>query len=123
MTLVAGTPDIGGSRASLAMMAAEELGIALDKVRPLIGDTSTLGFTFLTGGSRVTFSSGMAVIEAARDMVRQLRERAAMIWEIPLDEVVWEDGCARTISGSATDARNYRSPRSRRPQARPAARS
>jgi CO/xanthine dehydrogenase Mo-binding subunit len=94
VTLVAGTPDIGGSRASLAMMAAEELGIALDKVRPLIGDTSTLGFNFLTGGSRVTFSSGMAVIEAARDMVRQLRERAAMIWEIPLDEVVWEDGCA-----------------------------
>ena len=101
VTLVAGTPDIGGSRASLAMMAAEELGIALEKVRPLIGDTSTLGFTFLTGGSRVTFSSGMAVIEAARDMVRQLRERAAKIWEIPLDEVVWEDGCARTTSGSA----------------------
>jgi len=101
VTLVAGTPDIGGSRASLAMMAAEELGISLDKVRPLIGDTSTLGFNFLTGGSRVTFSSGMAVIEAARDMVRQLRERAAMIWEIPLDEVAWEDGGARSNSGSA----------------------
>src|SRR6185503_17075362 len=101
VTLVAGTPDIGGSRASLAMMAAEELGITLDKVRPLIGDTSSLVFNFLTGGSRVTFSSGMAVIEAARDMVRQLRERAAMIWEIPLDEVAWEDGCARSNSGSA----------------------
>ena len=99
VTLVAGTPDIGGSRASLAMMAAEELGIALDKVRPLIGDTSTLGFTFLTGGSRVTFSSGLAVIEAARDMVRQLRERAAMIWEIAVDQVIWEDGRASTISG------------------------
>ena len=99
VTLVAGTPDIGGSRASLAMMAAEELGIALDKVRPLIGDTSSLGFTFLTGGSRVTFSSGLAVIEAARDMVRQLRERAAMIWEIPLEQVMWESGRARTIGG------------------------
>jgi len=100
VTLVAGTPDIGGSRASLAMMAAEELGIPLERVRPLIGDTSTLGFTFLTGGSRVTFSSGMAVIEAARDMVRQLRERAAKIWEVALDDVVWEDGCARTIAGA-----------------------
>src|SRR5262245_21111412 len=99
VTLVAGTPDIGGSRASLAMMAAEELGIALDKVRPLIGDTGALGFTFLTGGSRVTFSSGLAVIEAARDMVRQLRERAAKTWEIALDQVIWEDGRARTISG------------------------
>ena len=96
VTLVAGTPDIGGSRASLAMMAAEELGIALEKVRPLIGDTSTLGFTFLTGGSRVTFSSGMAVIEAARDMTRQLCERAAKIWEIPLEQVTWADGGARS---------------------------
>jgi CO/xanthine dehydrogenase Mo-binding subunit len=66
VTLVAGTPDIGGSRASLAMMAAEELGIAVGKVRPIIGDTSALGYNFLTGGSRATFSSGMAVIEAAR---------------------------------------------------------
>ena len=51
-----------GAQTGLAMMAAEELGIALDKVRPLIGDTSSLGFNFLTGGSLVTFSSGMAVI-------------------------------------------------------------
>ncbi len=94
VTLVAGTPDIGGSRASLAMMAAEELGIELDKVRPIIGDTSALGFNFLTGGSRVTFSSGMAVVEAARDVIRQLRERAAKIWEIPVDEVGWDDGHA-----------------------------
>src|SRR5215470_16295089 len=99
VTLVAGTPDIGGSRASLAMMAAEELGIAVDKVRPIIGDTSALGYNFLTGGSRVTFSSGMAVIEAAREMIRRLRERAAKIWEIPLDAVAWEDGHARAVGG------------------------
>jgi CO/xanthine dehydrogenase Mo-binding subunit len=96
VTLVAGTPDIGGSRASLAMMAAEELGIAVDKVRPIVGDTSALGYNFLTGGSRVTFSSGMAVIEAARDVIRQLCERAAKIWEVAPDEVIWEDGHARS---------------------------
>jgi CO/xanthine dehydrogenase Mo-binding subunit len=101
VTLVAGTPDIGGSRASLSMMAAEELGIALDKVRPLIGDTSALGYTFLTGGSRVTYSSGMAVVEAARDMIRQLRERAAKIWEISVDNVIWEDGHARALTEEA----------------------
>jgi CO/xanthine dehydrogenase Mo-binding subunit len=95
VALVAGTPDIGGSRASLSMMAAEELGIPLEKVRPLIGDTSSLGYNFLTGGSRVTFSSGMAVVQAARDMVRQLRERAAKVWEVPVDAVEWRDGSAR----------------------------
>ena len=103
VTLVAGTPDIGGSRASLAMMAAEELGIEFDKVRPLIGDTSTLGFSFLTGGSRVTFSSGLAVIEAARDVIRQLRERAAKIWEMPVDDVIWEDGYARPARAEVGD--------------------
>jgi CO/xanthine dehydrogenase Mo-binding subunit len=80
------------------MMAAEELGIELGKVRPIIGDTSALGYNFLTGGSRVTFSSGMAVVEAARDVIRQLRERAAKIWEIAADNVIWEEGHARALT-------------------------
>ena len=66
MSLMAGTPDIGGLRASLAMVAADELGVPYDKVRPIIGDTGSLGFTFLTGGSRSTFSGTMAVVEAAQ---------------------------------------------------------
>jgi CO/xanthine dehydrogenase Mo-binding subunit len=103
VALVAGTPDIGGSRASLAMMAAEELGIELDKVRPMIADTASLGYTFLTGGSRVTFASGMAVVEAARSLIQDLRERAAKIWDIPADAVVWENGEARPTSSNAGD--------------------
>jgi CO/xanthine dehydrogenase Mo-binding subunit len=101
--LIAGTPDIGGSRASLCMMAAEELGIDVEKVHPIIADTSSIGYTFLTGGSRATFSSGMAAIEATRDVVRQLRERAAKTWDIPPDAVVWEDGYAKPAGGNAGD--------------------
>ncbi|MFN0039032.1 MAG: xanthine dehydrogenase family protein molybdopterin-binding subunit, partial [Burkholderiales bacterium] len=95
VAIVVGTPDIGGSRASLSMMAAEELGIPLAQVSAVNADTSSLGFNFLTGGSRVTFSSGMAVVEAARDVIRQLRERAAKIWEVTAEEVEWIDGHAR----------------------------
>ena len=51
-TIVEGNPDIGGSRASMAMMAAEVLGIPYDKGRPVVADTSSIGFSFLTGGSR-----------------------------------------------------------------------
>ncbi len=97
IALVVGTPDIGGSRASLSMMAAEELGISMDHIRPTVGDTSSLGFNFLTGGSRVTFSSGMAVVEAARNIISQLRTRAAKIWEVPIEEVDWFEGHARFI--------------------------
>ena len=99
-TVVSGCPDIGGSRASLAMMAAEELGIDVQKVRPVVADTETVGFNDGTGGSRVTFATGMAVIESARDVVRQLRERAAAIWGVELEQIEWSDGRALPINGA-----------------------
>ena len=101
LALMLGTPDIGGSRASVAMMAAEELGIDVERVRPMIGDTSALGYTFLTGGSRVTFSSGMAAVQAAQDVVAQLKARAAKTWDIDPDAVVWEDGYAKPAGANA----------------------
>tara|TARA_B100001123_G_scaffold432181_1_gene554822 strand:+ start:2402 stop:4669 length:2268 start_codon:yes stop_codon:yes gene_type:complete len=102
-TLISGCPDIGGSRASLSMMAAEVLGIDVEQVRPTIADTGSIGYSFLTGGSRVTFATGMAVIEAANDVVRQLRERAAKIWEIDVEAVVWENGEAKPSGSNAGD--------------------
>ena len=101
IALVAGTPDIGGSRASLCLQAAETLGVDVERIRPLIGDTSTLGYTFLTGGSRTAFASGMAVVEAGKDMIRQLCERAAKVWDIPVDAVEWADGEARPAGSNA----------------------
>src|SRR5262249_12009189 len=87
LSLTAGTPDIGGLRASLCMMAAEELKVPLDKIRVQIGDTGQLSYNFLTGGSRATFSSGMATVEAAREVKREACKRAAKVWELPEDEV------------------------------------
>ncbi|MEX0619203.1 MAG: xanthine dehydrogenase family protein molybdopterin-binding subunit [Pseudohongiellaceae bacterium] len=89
-----GNPDIGGSRASMAIMAAEVLGIDINRVRPIISDTGSIGYNDLTGGSRVTFAIGMAVTEAARKLVESLKERAALIWDISLDSVIWKDGSA-----------------------------
>ena len=103
ITLVEGSTDIGGTRVSIAMQAAEVLGIAAEDVHPSVGDTDSVGYTFLTGGSRTTFSSGLAVIDAARDVVRQLCERAAKIWEIPADAVEWEDGYAKPAGANAGD--------------------
>ena len=71
IALVSGSPDIGGSRASMAMMAAEVLGVNVERVRPIIGDTASVGFTFVTGGSRVTFATGTAVCDASDDIVKQ----------------------------------------------------
>jgi len=92
VTVIEGNPDIGGSRASMALMAAEELGVPYDRVRVQVADTESAGYTNVTGGSRVTFATGMAVIEAARDIIRQLKQRAAATWGIEADMVDWEDG-------------------------------
>ena len=96
-TVVTGNPDIGGTRAAQAMMVSEELGIPVERVRPIVGDTDTAGYTDLSAGSRVCYATGMAVIRAAEDVREQLRLRAAKIWKIEPDQVVWEDGQARSL--------------------------
>jgi CO/xanthine dehydrogenase Mo-binding subunit len=95
VTLAVGTVDVGGSRASLSLVAAEELGIPYEHVKTVVADTATLGYNDMTDGSRGTFSSSMATISAARNAIAVLRERAALTWDIPVEEVVWEDGYAK----------------------------
>ncbi|RWK40936.1 xanthine dehydrogenase family protein molybdopterin-binding subunit [Mesorhizobium sp.] len=94
VSLAVGTVDVGGSRASLSLVAAEELGIAYEQVKAVVADTSSLGYNDMTDGSRGTFSSSMATISAARNAIKVLRERAAQMWDIPVDDVVWENGHA-----------------------------
>jgi CO/xanthine dehydrogenase Mo-binding subunit len=92
---------INDSRASLAILAAEELGIDVQRVRPVVADTESIGYNDLTGGSRVTFATGMAVVQATRDVVQQCRDRAAQLWEVPVEQVEWRDGSAHAVDGAA----------------------
>ena len=85
----------------MCLMAAEELGIPYDKVRAVVADTSSLGYNDITEGSRVTFSSGLATIQAARDAIGKLCGRAAKIWGIPAEAVVWEKGHAKPSGANA----------------------
>jgi len=94
VSLAVGTVDVGGSRASLSLVAAEELGIDYSQVKAVVADTSSLGYNDMTDGSRGTFSSSMATISAARNAIKTLRERAAQTWDVPVEDVVWEKGHA-----------------------------
>ncbi len=96
-----GNPDIGGSRAAISQMAAEELGIPYEKVRTIIADTSSLGHNDITDGSRVTFAVGLATIKAAQDAIQKMCARVATLWEIDAEAVVWEDGCAKPSGPNA----------------------
>ncbi len=92
VNLAEGSPDIGGTRASVAQQLAEVLGIPFEDVRPQVVDTDSIGFTSNTGGSGVTFKTGWACYTAAQDIKQQMLERAAKIWDVSLDDVEYVDG-------------------------------
>ncbi len=98
--VITGNPDIGGSRASMAMMAAEVLGLPIEKVRPIVADTASIGFSMLTGGSRTTFATGMAVTQAAEKIVADCKRRAAQLWDVGIDQVDWIGGAAVCLDAS-----------------------
>lgn len=94
VTVATGNPDIGGSRSSMRVMAAEELGIDIELIKPIVADTGSMGYSHLTAGSRTTFATGWAVINAVREIIDKLRALAAKKWEISADDVTWESGQA-----------------------------
>ncbi len=98
--VISGNPDIGGSRASMAMMAAEVLGLPVEKVRPIVADTASIGFSMLTGGSRTTFATGMAVTQAAQKIVEDLKRRASLLMDVSVDQVDYVNGVAVCLDAS-----------------------
>ena len=103
VTVATGSPDIGGTRASMAIMTAETLGIDYDVIQSSVVDTETVPYCDLTGGSRVTFATGLAVINACEQIIDDLRARAALVWDVDVDAVVWEDGHAKPSSSNVGD--------------------
>jgi len=101
VVVTTGHPDVGGSRASIANVVAELLGIEHSRVNVIIGDTMTIGYSNLTGGSRVTFASAMVATASTERVIGQLRERAARIWGIDPEAVKWEDGMALPAGDNA----------------------
>ena len=100
VVVTSGNPDIGGSRASIGMMVAEVLGVPVERVRTIVADTASVGYSFLTGGSRVTYATGMAATAAAEKVVDELKTRAATMWEVPVDAIAWSRGRAHTNGAS-----------------------
>ncbi len=101
--IATGSPDIGGSRASMAIMTAETLGVDYNQVRAIVADTASVGYTHVTGGSRVTFATGTAVVNATKTAIKILCERAAMIWGVDPEGVIWDDGYAKPAGSNVGD--------------------
>ena len=78
VNLLEGSVDIGGSRAAMAMIVAETLGLKADEVNPMVADTDSIGYHDGTGGSRVAYATGYACYLAARDISAKMCARAAV---------------------------------------------
>jgi len=96
-----GTPDIGGSRASVALMVAETLGIPYEDVRVNVVETGALGVNEPTHGSRATFATGKAAVEASQNAIKEMCRRAAAKWGIDAEAVDWVDGAAQPAGPNA----------------------
>ncbi len=98
--LATGSVDLSGTRIALAMMAAEELGIPVTSVSSVVADTESVGFSNNSAGSRTINATGQAVVEATRDVIDQMKQRAASGWNVAPDQVSWENGAAvNPVSG------------------------
>lgn len=102
VNLIEGSTDIGGTRTSIAMQLAETLGIAAEDVNPQVVDTDRVGYTDVTGGSRVTFATGLAAYEAGLDIRRQMIARAAALWECKKSDISFDAGTFQGPSKSAS---------------------
>ena len=92
VTLATASPDLSGTRISLAMQAAEALGIGVEQVSPTVSDTQSIGFSLPSVGSRTTYSTGAVVCEVAQEILNQMCERAALLWETEAGQVSVENG-------------------------------
>ena len=101
VSVSSGSADLSGTRISLAMMAAEELEIPVSQVSSVVGDTESIGFTGVSGGSRTINATGQAVVEATRDAIAQMKQRAASGWNVTADQVTWQDG--KAVNQSKTE--------------------
>src|SRR4029077_5670215 len=83
VSVMSGSTEIGqGSHTVLAQIAAEEMGVPLEKVRLVGSDTAITLFERSTGASRTTTLMGRAVLEACREAIAQCKVMAADILKV-----------------------------------------
>jgi xanthine dehydrogenase molybdenum-binding subunit len=91
--LLVGVTDIGtGAKSTMAIIAAEALGIALSKIEVTNGDTDVTPYSVGESGSRTTPFTGPAVIAAAEDARRQIFALAGAKLKMKPEELDLRDG-------------------------------
>jgi CO/xanthine dehydrogenase Mo-binding subunit len=95
VNLLTTASDIGqGAMTTLAQIAAEELGIPVERIKTNLPDTDYSPYEWQTVASRITYSAGNAVLRAAKDARRQLEDVGAQVLGVKLEDVDIKNGFA-----------------------------
>lgn len=97
-TLYTGAADIGqGSSTVLSQIAASEMGIGIEDIRLIRGDTALTPDAGATSASRQTYISGNAVREATANLRKSVLAEASRFLKIPPHELTMEDGLVKSM--------------------------
>jgi CO/xanthine dehydrogenase Mo-binding subunit len=97
LTIITAAADMTGVETTFASIAADAFGIDPSRVRVVAGDTATAPYAGASGGSKITYTVGRAVQEAARQAREQLLEVAASELEIDTEDLEIVDGAVQPI--------------------------
>ena len=90
VTLVLGTVDLSATRTSLAMVTAEALGLELEDVRVVVGDTDMVAYSGASAGDKVTYVTSKAILKASHDLLERVKARVAEMFRVSPRDVLYE---------------------------------
>jgi CO/xanthine dehydrogenase Mo-binding subunit len=95
LSVVVGTVDMSGTNTGLAQIAAEAFGLPVERIKVVNADTDAAPYAGASGGSKITYTVGVAVERAARDARQQLLTIAANHLEAAVEDLELVDGAVR----------------------------
>jgi CO/xanthine dehydrogenase Mo-binding subunit len=95
LSILVGTVDMSGTNTALAQIAAEAFGLPVEDIQVVNGDTDSAPYAGASGGSKITYTVGLAVERATRDARRQLLAIAADRLEAAVEDLEIVDRAVR----------------------------
>jgi CO/xanthine dehydrogenase Mo-binding subunit len=95
LSILVGTVDMSGTNTAFAQIAAEAFGLPVEDIQVVNGDTDSAPYAGASGGSKITYTVGLAVERAARDARRQLLAVAADRLEAAVEDLEIVDRAVR----------------------------
>ena len=86
------SPHGQGQKTSFAQIVADQLGVDLDDIDVIHGDTAIVAKGIGTFGSRATAVGGIAIYQAAEKVREKARDLAAQLFEVDADDLVFSEG-------------------------------